>query len=86
VPPLSPFANDAVRPEHHQVLGNPRLADTYHGLQRFHVALAIPQLLNDADAVRVRQNRKEGGKLLGDQKSVRHGSLPFCHKVQTFEY
>jgi hypothetical protein len=47
-------------------------------LQRFHVALAIPQLLDDADAVRVRKNCKECGKLLGDEKSMRHRSLPFC--------
>jgi hypothetical protein len=55
-------------------------------LQRFHVTLAIPQLLDDADAVRVPKNSKECGKLPSDQKSVRHGSSPFCYKIQTFEY
>jgi hypothetical protein len=56
------------------------MADTQLILQRSHVALAVPQLLNDADAVWVRKNSKECGKFPGDQQSVRHGSLPFYLK------
>jgi hypothetical protein len=62
------------------------MADTQPVLQRLHVALPIPQLLDDTDAVRVRKNSKECGKLLRDQKSVRHGALPSCSNLQMLEY
>ena len=65
MPPLPPFGDDSVRTEYHQVLGNPGMADTQRILQRFHVTLAITQLLNDANAVRVPKSSKEFGKLPG---------------------
>ncbi len=41
------------------------MADTQRILQGFHVTLAITQLLNDANAVRVPKSSKEFGKLPG---------------------
>ena len=73
VPPLSPFADDSVGTEYHQVLRNPGMADAQAVLQGFHVALTVPQLLDDANAVRMPKSSKESGKLLGDENSVRHG-------------
>jgi hypothetical protein len=49
------------------------MADAQVVLQRFHVEFAIPQLLNDANTVRVPKNSKKSGKLPGDSNSVRHG-------------
>jgi hypothetical protein len=68
------------------MLGDPGMADSELVLQRSYVALAIPQLLDDSDALRVPKDAKKRGKLPGDQNSVRHGSSSFCYKVQTFEY
>jgi hypothetical protein len=52
--------------EYHQVLGNAGMTDTQAVLQRFHVVLAIPQLFNYANAMRVPKNSKKCGKLPGD--------------------
>ena len=62
------------------------MTDSQRVLQPFHVALAIPQLLNNADAVPMREHGKKCGKLFCDQNSVRHGQSPFRCKIQTFEY
>jgi hypothetical protein len=86
VPPLSPFGDDAVRTEQHQVLRNPGMADAQRVSQRFHVALAVPQFLDDANAVRVPKNSKQFGKLPRHENSVRHGSSPSCSKFQKLEY
>src|SRR5947209_1244502 len=85
VPPLPPFGDDSVRTEDHQVLGNPGMADPQRVLQGFHVTLAVTQLLNDANAVRVPKGGEEVGKPPGHENSVRHGSSPSCSKIQKLE-
>jgi hypothetical protein len=86
VPPLAPLADDPVRTQQHQVLRNCGMADAQRVSQRFHRALAVPQFLDDADAVRVPKDSKEFGKLPGHENSVRHGSSPSCSKFQKLEY
>src|SRR5579871_3051898 len=86
MPPLSPFRDDAVGTKHHQVLGDPGMANAEPVLQRFHVAFASPQLLNDPNALRVPKHSQECGKLPGNEKLVRHGWSPSSSKIQTLEY
>jgi hypothetical protein len=62
------------------------MADPQCVLQGSYVALAVPQFLDDADAVWVRKDREKGSKFFRDEKSVRHSSSPFCCQIQTFEY
>src|ERR1043165_5583683 len=62
------------------------MAEAQGVLQRFHVAFAVPQLLDEADAVRVRKHGKQCGQFLRDENSMRHCSSPCFLGIQTFEY
>jgi hypothetical protein len=69
---LAAFLDKAVRTEEAEVLGDSGVGDAEDGLERVDVALAVAKLLNNADAVRVREHTEEFRKFFGDNGSSGH--------------
>ena len=70
---LAALGHDAVHAQNGEILGCAGVTDAKHRLQGVDVAFAVPELFDDANAVRMSEHAEELGEFLSDDVTCRHG-------------